>query len=109
MKSCPQCDVAVVNAICVEGHMSPHSAPAEKVHSAAFAHHLNGFFPCVSHAYCFDCDVNTASLRSECPCLPDGFSDASGLNHMRCTQSARRFDLAIVLDHRNRLASGERS
>ncbi len=64
MEGGAQRDVAVVNAVGVERDVGADGASAEEVDGAAFAHHLDGFFPGFGHADGFDGDIDAAIISA---------------------------------------------
>ena len=72
MEGRAQGDVAVVNAVGIELDVGAHCTSAKEVDGAAFAHHLDGFFPSLGNADGFDGNIYSAIIWGESAGFADG-------------------------------------
>ena len=69
---------------------------------------LDGLLPCFRHTDCLNGNVDAAIFGRKCARFADGLANGGGLHDVRGAKLARRFNLAVVLDDRDRFAASQR-
>src|SRR5579872_6491506 len=88
--------------------MGTQRTATKEVHRPTFADHLDGFFPSIGNADCFDRDVHAAVLRCNRTRFANSFANRGGLHHMGGAKLPGGLGLSLMFHHGNGLAARER-